>query len=565
MAEFMQSPGVQVVEKDASSIVVGASTTVGGTVGAFQWGPVMTPMLIGNEGELVSIFGRPDDATFGSFFAVSRFLAYANAVWVTRAATSHLNAVATGTAILIKNITDYEDSGYADGTGAVGMFAARYPGSLGNSIKVSIADAGTYDAWAYKDLFPGAPDTSDSVAGKGGSNDELHIVVIDSLGRFTGTPGTILEKYEYVSKASDAKSFQGLSNYYANVITNSSQYIYWMDHPTATDWGTAAAGNAFDSLVDTVTAGYDFDFQLTGGLDDNEPTVGELSLAWDIYKNADIYDISLFFVGNATSEMSKYVVDNVAETRYDATVFVTATNTDGTPIRSISTTAISDAVAFKTAMGNSTYTVIDSGYGYMYDKYNDKYRWVALNPDIAGLCARVDTTQDAWHSPAGMVKGQIKNVVKLAWNPTKAQRDELYKNAINPVVTFTGQGTLLYGDKTATMKPSAFDRINVRRLFLTLEKTISRFAKYQLFELNDVITRQQFIASVEPFLRDVQGRRGIEAFKVICDETNNTKEVVAANEFRGTILIKPRYSINFLTLTFTAVGPNVSFAVAAGA
>lgn len=563
MAEFMQSPGIQIVEKDASSIVVGASTTVGGTVGAFQWGPVMVPMLIDNENTLVSTFGRPDDTTFGYFFAAARFLSYANATWVVRTTSGHTNAVASGTAILIKNINDYEDSGYADGTGAVGMFAARYPGSLGNSIKVSIADAGTYNTWAYKDLFTGAPGTSDFVAAKGGSNDELHIVVIDSLGKFSGTPGTVLEKYEFVSKASDAKSFQGLTNYYANVLTNSSQYIYWMDHPTTTDWGSAAANNAFDSLVDTVTAGYDFDFQLTGGTDDNEPTTGELSLAWDLFKNVDLYDISLFYVGNVTSEVSKYVIDNIGETRKDGVVFVTATETDGTPLRGTSTTAITDAVAFKTAMGNSTYAVVDSGYGYMYDKYNDKYRWVALNSDVAGLCSRVDNTHDAWHSPAGMTKGQIKNVVKLAWNPTKAQRDELYKSAINPIVTFTGQGTMLYGDKTCTMKSSAFDRINVRRLFLTLEKTISRFAKYQLFELNDVITRQQFIASVEPFLRDVQGRRGIEAFKVICDETNNTKDVVAANEFRGTILVKPRYSVNYLTLTFTAVGPSVTFATAA--
>lgn len=564
MAEFLQSPGIQVSEKDASTVVVGASTTVGGTVGTFRWGPVMTPVLIDNEGTLVSTFGQPDQNTFGSFYSANRFLAYANSLWVIRAATGNLNATADGTGLLIKNISDYEEGGFLNGIGTSGTFAARYPGADGNSLLVSIADSGTFSTWAYKDQFTGAPGTSDFAAAKGGSEDELHVIVIDTLGKFTGTPNTVLEKYEYVSKASDAKSFQGLTNYYANVLLQNSQYVYWMDHPTgATDWGTPAAGTAFDVLVDTVTAGYDFSYQLSGGTDDNAATTGELSLAWDIFANTDLYDISLFFVGNVSTEVSKYVVDNIGEVRRDCTVFVTATKTDGSPIKSTSTTALADAIAFKTAIGNSTYTVIDSGYAYMYDKYNDQYRWVATNADIAGLCARVDSTQDTWMSPAGLTKGQIKNVVKLAWNPTRAQRDELYKNAINPVVTLVGQGTLLYGDKTATTKPSAFDRINVRRLFLILEKTISNFAKYQLFELNDTITRQQFIAAVEPFLRDVQGRRGIDAFKVICDETNNGPSVVAANEFRGNILVRPRYSINFVSLTFTAVGPAVTFETAA--
>lgn len=564
MAVNMQSPGIQTVEKDASTVVVGASTTVGGTVGVFQWGPVMYPILIDSEDTLLSTFAKPDDKTFGSFLSTSRFLSYTSAVWVIRAATGNLNAVASGSALLIKNQGDYEDSSYITGVANVGPFAARYPGSMGNSIKVSIADAGTYSTWTYKDLFTGAPGTSDSVAAMGGSNDELHVVVIDTLGKFSGTPGTVLEKYAFVSKASNAKSYQGLANYYPLVILNNSPYVYWMDHPSAnTDWGSAG-NTTFTSLVDTVAAGYDFDYQLSGGTDDNDPTQGELSAAWDIFANVDLYDISLFFVGNATPSLSKYVADNVAAVRQDAVVFVTATKSDGTPLKSTSTTNLADALAFKTTMGNSTYVVIDSGYAYMYDKYNDKYRWIACNADVAGLCARVDQTQDTWHSPAGLTKGQIKNVVKLSWNPTRPQRDELYKLAINPVVTLTGQGTLLYGDKTGTTKPSAYDRINVRRLFLTLEKTISRFARYQLFELNDVITRQQFVAAVEPFLRDVQGRRGIDAFKVICDETNNTGDVVAANEFRGTILVKPRYSINFISLTFTAVGPSVKFETAAG-
>lgn len=565
MAIYQQSPGVQVIEKDASAVTIGASSTVGGFVGTFKWGPVMTPMLIDKEDTQVSIFGTPDDTTFSSFFTTTNFLSYTSAVWVTRAATVNKNATADGTGVLIKNMFEYESS-FDAGQSSVGSFAARYPGAMGNSILVSMADSATFDDWDYKNLFQSAPGTSEFVASKGGSNDELHIVVIDINGKFTGTPGTTLEKFAFVSKASDALSYQGLSNFYVNIIRNQSQFIYWMDHPTGVvNWGVASANTAFTTLIDTAEdTGYDFTYSLSGGTDQNTATQGELELAWDLFKNTETYDISLFITGNANTALSKYVIDNIAEVRKDAVVFVSITAPTGGPIFSISSTKIADAAAFKTAMGNSTYTVIDSGYKYMYDKYNDKYRWVALNADIAGLCAKVDANQDTWFSPAGMTKGQIRGAIKLSWNPNQAERDELYKLSINPVVTFVGQGTLLYGDKTATMKPSSFDRINVRRLFLVLEKSISRSAKYQLFELNDAITRLQFVSSVEPFLRDIQGRRGIDQFKVICDESNNTPQVRATNEFRGTILIKPVYSINFVTLTFTAVGPNVSFETAAG-
>lgn len=563
MAVYLQSPGVQVIEKDASAVTPGASTTVGGTVGAFRWGPVMTPMLIDNEATLVSTFGKPDNSTFGSFFGAANFLSYANALWVTRVATVNKNSTADGTGLLIKNVFDYESS-FSAGQGTVGSFAARYPGTMGNSLTVSIADSVTFATWDYKTQFQAAPGTSDYALSKGGLNDELHIIVIDTNGKFSGTPGTTLEKYSFVSKASDAVSYQGLSNYYVNVLRNQSQHVYWMDHMVgATNWGIEAGNTTFATLVDTATPGYDFTYTLSGGTDQNTPSVAESELAWDLFKNIETYDISLFITGNANTVLSKYVVDNIAETRKDAVVFISLTGSDGGPVFSTASTKVADALAFKTAIGNSTYTVIDSGYKYMYDKYNDKYRWTALNSDIAGLCAKVDANQDTWFSPAGLTKGQIRGSIKLSWNPNQAERDELYKLAINPVVSFAAQGTLLYGDKTATMKPSAFDRINVRRLFLVLEKSISRSAKYQLFEQNDAITRLQFIASVEPFLRDVQGRRGIDAFKVICDESNNTAQVVSTNEFRGSILIRPVYSVNFLTLTFTALNGSVDFSTAA--
>lgn len=563
MAIYLQSPGVQIIEKDASGVTPGASSSVGGTVGVFKWGPVMTPMLIDNEQTMVNVFGAPDSNTYGSFFSATSFLSYTNALWVVRATTVNKNATADGSGLLIKNLSDYEE-GYSTGQANVGTFAARYPGVMGNSLTVSIADSATFATWEYKGQFQSAPGTSEFAASKGGSNDELHLIIIDTAGKFTGVPGATLEKFAYVSKASDAISFTGISNYYENVLVNQSQYAYWMDHPVGgTNWGISAIATAFTSLVDTVTAGYDFSYSLSGGIDQNVPSNGEIQLAWDLLRNVETYDISIFFVGNRNSIVSKYVVDNIAETRKDAVLCISLCDPSGQPIFGKSSTKLADAAAFKTAIGNSNYTIIDSGYKYMYDKYNDKYRWIALNADVAGLCAKVDHNQDTWHSPAGFTKGQIRGAIKLSWNPNQAERDELYKLSINSVVSFIGQGTLLFGDKTATLKPSAFDRINVRRLFLILEKSISRSAKYNLFELNDSITRMQFVASVEPFLRDVQGRRGIEKFKVICDETNNTPQVVSTNEFRATILIRPVYSINFITLTFTAVGGNVTFETAA--
>ncbi len=562
MAVYQQSPGIQIIEKNVSSSVVGQSSTVGATVGAFQWGSVMTPQLIDSEASLITAYGTPDSTTYPYFFAVANFLAYTNAMWVVRAKTTNLNATAIGTGLSIDNYQVYED-GFSTGQGAVGEFAARYPGTMGNSIKVSIADSATYAAWEYKDQFTVAPGTSEYAASKGGSNDELHVIVIDSLGKFTGTPGSTLEKYSFVSKASDAVSYQGLANYYVNAITNKSQYIYWMDHNVSgTNWGTPVAGVTFTSLVDTVTTGYDFTYQLAGGTDDNTPTDGEIELGWDLLADVQTYDISLLITGNASPSLAAYIVTNIADVRTDCVAFCSITTESG-PIWGTSVTKIADAKAFKTF--DSTYAVIDSGYKYMYDKYNDKYRWIALNADIAGLCARVDATQDTWFSPAGMTKGQIKGAIKLAWNPSKAERDAIYPAAINPVITQVGQGTMLFGDRTATLKPSAFDRINVRRLFLILEKTIALSAKYRLFEINDAVTRNSFVASVEPFLRDVQSRRGIDAFKVICDNTNNTSSVIAGNEFRGTVLVKPLYSINYITLTFVAVGPEVSFDFAATA
>jgi hypothetical protein len=551
------SPGVQVKESDLTSVVPAVSASNGAFAGTFQWGPVLEPTLVSNENELVKQFGKPKQDNFQSFFTAANFLAYATNLLVTRADVAGLkNAVSSGTAIKIKNTDDYETN-YANGGADVGEFAAKYPGALGNSLKVSMADGATYSTWDYKAEFSSAPSTSEYVANQNGQLDELHIIVIDEDGLWTGTQGAILEKFAFVSKANDAKSFDGTSSYYINVINSRSKYIWWTDHPTALTvggdaWGTAAHNVLFKELTAAVTR------SLSGGVDDYTATDGELLDAWVLYADDTLYDIGLLPIGKASASLASSIIADVIEMRTDVIAFISPEDiTSGEPI--IGTGKASDVNAYRNGLPSTSYGFLDSGYKYQYDRYNDKYRWVPLNGDIAGLCARTDATNDAWWSPAGLNRGQIKNVVKLAYNPNKADRDALYSNGVNPVVTFPGQGTVLYGDKTLLSKPSAFDRINVRRLFIVLEKAIAKASRYQLFEFNDSFTQAQFRSLVEPFLRDVQGRRGITAFKVVCDSTNNTAEIVNTNQFVGDIFIQPNYSINYITLNFIASKQGVAF------
>lgn len=555
---FALSPGVYITEKDLTNIVPAVSTSVGAFAGAFAWGPVNDPVFITSENELVSTFGKPKEGNFTSFLTAANFLSYASALYVCRAEGDNaLNAVVSGTAVAINNRDAY-DTTYANGSGAVGEFAAKYPGAIGNSIKVSMADSATYATWDYKDEFDSAPNTSTYVSSAGGSGDELHIIVVDALGLITGVKDTILEKFAFVSKASDAKKSDGTNNYYKEVINDTSKFLYWMDHPAIVDinWGTPAAGITFDPMVTALSA------TLVGGVDDLAPSDGNLQDAFALFDNAEKYDISLILTGAVNPTVAKFVVNSVADVRKDCVAFISPSTAAGGVITGATVAAIlADTIDYRVTDLNvdSSYAVLDSGWKYQYDRYNDKYRWVPLNGDIAGLCARTDYTNDAWWSPGGLNRGQIKNSIKLSLNPNQAQRDQLYKNGINPVVSFPGQGTVLYGDKTLLSKPSAFDRINVRRLFIVLEKAIATAAKYTLFEFNDSFTRAQFRSMVEPFLRDVQGRRGIVDFRVVCDETNNTGEVIDRNEFVGDIYIKPSRSINAITLNFIAARTAVSF------
>ena len=482
--------------------------------------------------------------------------------------TSAPSATLSGTATITTSITtggikinnaDVYSTTYINGGGVVGEFAAKYPGSLGNSISVHMADGATYSTWNYKAEFEAAPGTSSYVANANGENDEMHIIIIDELGQWTGVQGSVLEKFAFVSKASDAKKDDGANNYYRDVLNNRSKYVWWMDHPAdGTNWGDVALSTTFDDLGDA------YSVTLTNGVDDLTATDGQLMTAWDIFSDDSQYDVRLLPVGKASATVANSVIA-IAETRLDCVVFVSPQNVDtGDIIIASGSDATDQIIAYRDALPSTSYAVMDSGYKYQYDRYNDRYRWVPLNGDIAGLCARTDYQQDPWFSPGGLNRGQIKNVVKLAHNPTKTDRDNLYKSGVNPVVTFPGQGTVMFGDKTLLAKPSAFDRINVRRLFIVLEKSISTAAKFQLFEFNDSFTRAQFRNLVEPFLRDVQGRRGITDFVVKCDETNNTGEVIDSNNFVADIFIKPNRSINFITLNFVAARSSVSFSEIGG-
>ena len=558
---FQLSAGVNVSEIDLTTVIPSVATSTGAFVGPFAWGPASEVTTISDEVRLVNTFGKPDSTNYEYWFSAANFLAYGNNLKIVRsintAAGGANNATAnTGVGMLIKNDDEWTANQQGNSAGFNNGWAARYPGALGNSLKVSVADSNTYTGWAYASQFTSAPSNSTYMTSRGGSNDEIHIVVVDEEGLFSGTTGTVLEKYSFVSKASDSKDDSGNSNYYKNVIAGQSRYIHWLAHPatanltaSGTAWGSTANASSFKTLTANLT------FSFSGGADGTTSTANVVS-SWDSFKNSEAVDISLCVTGSGNGTVADYVISNIAGTRKDCVAFIspTAANVVNNP-----GSEAAAVVAFRNALTSSSYAVIDSGYKYQYDKYSDLYRWIPLNGDIAGLCVRTDTERDPWFSPGGLNRGVIKNVVKLAWNPTKTDRDTLYNAGINPVVSFPGEGTVLFGDKTMLSKPSAFDRINVRRLFIVLEKAIARAARFSLFEFNDQFTRAQFVAIVEPFLRDVQGRRGITDFKVVCDDTNNTSQVIDSNQFIGDIYIKPARSINFIQLNFVAVRSGVSF------
>jgi len=665
---FLVSPGVHVREIDLTNVVPAVSTSIGAIAGPFERGPVSTVTAISSEQELVQVFGKPNGSNFEFWFTASSFLQYGDALRVVRAESGIVNAVASGSAVLIRD-TDHYLNAYSTGQATVGEWAARTAGAWANGIGVSICPSATafeenlgssnqttgedaagsttigvddgtafsvgdlisfssadassdatlftfntgdegneYEItaissndltvrlkddpngsgvkaiipdnsfirrrWRFYDLFDAAPGTSDWATANGrGTGDELHVCVYDTTGDITGfdvdvagnrTNG-IIEVFANLSKNPVAKTAQGGGNYYPDVIFRQSNYIYWMDHTSAgTNWGTDTT-SAYTAVNAPVVV------TLTSGTDDYAVTAGELALAYDKFADTESLDINLVLggpssaVADSASAQDTHVtmITDLVELRKDCVGFVSPYRAATVNVISNITQADNVIDAFNLCP-SSSYMVYDSGYKYIYDKYNDVYRFVPLNGDTAGLCAYTDGVADPWFSPAGFNRGNVRGAIKLSFNPTKAERDRLYRARVNPVTDFPGQGVVLFGDKTALSKPSAFDRINVRRLFLVLEKAIATAAKFQLFEFNDEFTRAQFRNLVEPFLRDVQGRRGITDFRVVCDASNNTGEVIDRNEFIGDIYIKPARSINFITLNFIAVRTGVSFSEVGG-
>jgi len=766
---FQVSPGINVSEIDLTTTIPSLATTVGAFGGVFRWGPIGKFILVDSENTLAARYGKPTSENFETFFTAANFLAYGNALYVSRAAvttgfsntvvvsnvnlqgnstvvltgnthgvqaghavfgagipegtfvstvtanstalavvmtanattttdsqlnffanTLALNAVANSGVVeladnIVKNADDFEDKGPSNATFSSTQFVARYPGDLGNSLRVSVCDsadqyertinpfsntsvggtAATYrldqlaaagitisvnssvanvfltwdsgastltyaetktaantilqslsvgdyielgnttvgtqtlkikslpaltsdDAstqaffavtfedtwnrasnftantisrkWEFFNTIPTAPGTSRYLSDRSLTTvDQVSVVVVDEDGKFSGTPGTVLEVYENLSRATDAIGEDGTTAFYKTIVNDNSRYVW-----ATNDRGEAPTAVAA-SLVNSTTA-LPYSKSFVGGRDgvnENNATVAALASAYDLFADASSVDVSLIMGGKSVgasngAQLANYLIDNIAEVRKDCVVFVSPQKEDvvGSAVEG---SQASNIVTFRQSLRKSSYAFIDSGYKYQYDKYNDVYRYVPLNGDIAGLTARSDDIRDPWFSPAGYNRGQIKNLVKLAYSPSKTDRDLLYKNDVNPVITQPGQGTVLFGDKTALGRPSAFDRINVRRLFIVLEKTIATAANQMLFEFNDDFTRAQFLNLIEPFLRDVQGRRGITDFRVVCDETNNTPEVVDTNRFVGDIYIKPAKSINFIQLNFVAVRSGVEF------
>ena len=614
---FQLSPGVNVTEKDVTLIVPAVATTPGAMVGPFQWGPANERTIIGSEKELSTVFGGPlssltegivaDYATY--WFTAANFLAYGNNLQIVRMLSENYK-----TATNTYEIEDESTDGISSTTGypvsynvSTGkwtgifneestrdfianystninnnslIFSARYPGLLGNSLKVVVIDSGAdFDQTTdgelleYSKYFNTTPGTSayvESITGRNNVNDEIHVLVIDDDGLWTGVKGSVLERFEYLSKALDGRKPDGTNNYWINIINNNSQYIYAYHAPTVSSgdnllaWGSSALSINSQNSFAIVTASNKYqEFVLAGGsLEGSQWTDGAGTVEDEIegfyeehFDDAETSDVSLLLAGPVSASVAARIIE-IAENRKDCIAFVSPKPDTGSP----ETMNLTDILEYRSDLAiSSSYGVMDSGYKLQYDRYNDVFRYVPLCGDVAGCCVRTDSTRDPWFSPAGFDRGRIQNVIRLAFNPNKTSRDELYRKGINPVVAFEGEGTVLYGDKTLLSRPSAFDRINVRRLFIVLEKAIATASKFLLFEFNDDFTRAQFRNLVEPYLRDVQGRRGITDFRVVCDETNNTAQVIDSNSFVGDIYIKPTRSINFIQLNFIATPTGVSF------
>ena len=621
------SPGVISREIDLTTATPAVATTEGGIALDAQWGPAEKLVLVTDEVDLVDVFGKPNDANAARWFTAKNFLSYSGALYVSRALSSTaLNSTSGSVGYLLKNKDDFESKSSHE-TNA-GKYAARYPGKLGDSLKIVILDWSLFDGSSYKSNFLGKPD-----------KDELHVLVIDEDGLVSGSKGSVLEKFEYLSKFGDAKNEDGTSNYYEKVINDSSEYIYVLDTEkasfgaNASEWvtfnsstglaemvgsqseadillGTAlgdslpaavlwAAGDSYDmpdGMTVTLTAGEtyteadgtahahddiigtvrtpagdgvddgysghsSYEISLSQGVDGSVDNSG-LSNAYDEFADEELVDISFLLGADGDATIAVKVFE-IVSSRQDCLGVISplyANVTDADPMTEIKSYRESLNVGGLKDLKGS-FMVMDDNWKYQFDKYNNVNRWVPCNGDTAGLMAETDLERAAWFSPGG--RG-LKNVIKLAWKSKKAERDVLYPLGVNSITTFPGEGAILYGDRTMLRRPSAFDRINVRRLFIVLRKTISRTARSFLFENNTSYTRERFKSTIIPFLEEVQGRQGITDFLVVCDESNNTGQVIDQNRFIGDIYIKPARSINFIELNFVAVRTDVEFSEVVG-
>lgn len=562
------SPAVVIKEVDASASINTAATTIGASVGNFRWGPMDTPVTVANETELAETFGTPDDTHSVDFHTAAYYLKYADNLKMVRvqgdnhrnAYDSDANAGASDT--LIKNADDWE-AGQAGHDSDKHTFIARWAGTAGNTLKIEVCPADANDSafngWAYKANFDAAPGTSAYASDRNATRDEVHVAVIDVNGEFA-TRGTVLEKFQFVSVGKNAKNTDGSTNYILDVVNNGSEYVWMAGFGDASKFD-AQAGDAIDSGVDysrnTITS-----ITLKNGRDVAAPTVGNYQGAFDELEDEVTVDADVVFVPSmSTTTDAKTLVNDVVATAKDRKDIIVAASPSRASIVGVNSAATMNSNVITEAAGYtySNYLVADNNFLKVYDKYNDKYIQIPACSSTAGIMTATATNAAPWVSPAGGRRGNYLGITSVAYSPTKAQRDALYKVGINPVANIPGQGVILYGDKTHITRQSAFSRINVRRLFTTLEKAIGEFAKQSLFELNDEFTRAEFVNNVEPLLREVQGRRGITDFRVVCDETNNTASVVDRNEFVASIFIKPARSINFITLNFVATRSGATF------
>jgi hypothetical protein len=568
-----ESPAITVREVDLSGIVPAVTSSTGAIVGDFNWGPANQPVLIGNEAELVNTFGSPTlvvDSNNIDFLSASTFLKYSGSLYTVRGvdAAIHKNAVDSASGgTLVENLADWNTK--KTGLATSQRLIAKYPGEAGNSLKVSICPWSptdtAFNTWEYSDQFDAAPGTSSFVADRSidsaGAHDELHIVLVDEGGKFTGTPGTVLESWPFLSMAKDAKTSDGSSNFVLDVLNNKSSYVWAAKLPAGLPVNTTAAD--FTALGVTKTTTYTASFK-TGAQTKVPLGQNAYQTAFEgAFGDPDTTQIDFMIApGLATSVDQATLVNSltaIAQGVRKDCIVVTSPNRDAIVDVQNPSTVVTNILTFSKACTSSSYLVIDNNYLKVYDKYNDEYVYIPAAAATAGIMASTDNVAAPWFSPAGSRRGQYLGVSALAWNATKSQRDTLYKNAVNPIGNFPGQGILLFGDKTKLTRPSAFDRINVRRLFLVMERAIKQAAQTVMFEFNDEFTRAEFVNIVEPFLREIQGRRGITDFRVVCDDTNNTPDIIDTNQFVADIYVKPARSINYVTLSFVAVRTGVDF------